>query len=645
MIYKQPKRIGYIMAYPEAMYQQLALDAVCSVCAQYGYDLIVWTMLVQSCHYFKDYLEGELNIYELINFDKVDAVLVNAISLTAEEDSFLNDRILDKLKRECDKPVAVLDIPLGDYPVFAPDETSAFERITAHVLDMHRPQRLLFLGGPKGNTVSERRLRGVRNEYALRGMRFDDSNVINGDFWYTSGMALAEKIMSGEIERPDAVICASDHMAIGLTATLGKRGYAPGDICVTGFDGAVETVMAKPTVTSYIPDLTVSVHRAINSLRERMDPDLPVIPPRQSKENGLRIGASCGCPEDTGYIKERLMGSLWNSTHNYVIEGHLDEVDLCKLLDSYTFESFTAAADVETGLKMICAADWLLRPYENFWLCLDPNWLDTESGRIKGYPDRMDNVMHTIPTEEFILDDKQHCSVKGDHMFDTKELIPALSESHEPSVFYFVPIHFSRVTLGYAVLQNPISQKKKIGYVFHNWIRNVDNALEMIRSKERLAQLARHDGMTGLLDRRGMEKGIEDLRSRAAEGDEWIALVIDMDGLKYINDNYGHTEGDRAIMTAADAVRSIAGENDIAIRAGGDEFYIQGVGTFDEDRERQRMERLRSMLSDMSAAAGREYTISVSIGCAHAPVTADPDTVISEADKRMYADKMTKKHR
>ena len=98
MIFKRPKRIGFVMAYPESMYQQMMLDAACSVCETYGYDLVVWTMLVQTCHYFKDYLEGELNIYELMNFDKVDAVVVNTISLTENGDFYLVDNICEKIR-------------------------------------------------------------------------------------------------------------------------------------------------------------------------------------------------------------------------------------------------------------------------------------------------------------------------------------------------------------------------------------------------------------------------------------------------------------------------------------------------------------------------------------------------------------------
>ncbi|MBQ8979331.1 MAG: GGDEF domain-containing protein [Oscillospiraceae bacterium] len=645
MIFKRPKRIGFVMAYPESMYQQMMLDAACSVCETYGYDLVVWTMLVQTCHYFKDYLEGELNIYELMNFDKVDAVVVNTISLTENGDFYLVDNICEKIRSECRKPVTVLDLPMGDYPLYTPDETAAFERITAHVLDIHRTKKVLVLAGNKGNPVCVRRIQGIKDEYSLRGMRFDENNIVWGDFWYTSGKALADEIVSGKRERPDAVICLSDHMAIGLSDTLKRYGFAPGDICITGYDAATETVMYDPTVTSYIPDVTVSVHKAINDLRSQIDPGLPIIQPRQSKENGLRLGARCGCQEDAAYIRRRLFSSMWQSSHHYGIDGHLDEVDLCKLLDGYTFESLTAAEEAEEGIKAIYAADWLLRPYQDFWLCLDPEWLDTEKKRVSGYPDKMDIVIHTVPTETLEYGKGQYYDLHGGHRFDTKDMIPALDESHEPSVFYFVPIHFSRWEMGYAVLRNPVGQKKKISYVFHNWIRNVNNGLEMIRSKNRLDQLAKRDQMTGLYNRRGMAQKLAEMQERASDGDEWIAVVIDMDGLKFVNDNYGHSEGDYGINAVAAAARGIADAEDIVVRAGGDEFYIIGVGKYDEDVQNSRKSKFTELLAKISASSGKEYPIKASIGFAHGPVTATPDGVLSEADVQMYANKMSKKHR
>ena len=636
-----PKRIGLITAFPESMYQQNVLDAACAVCDKYGYDLIVYTMLVESCHFYKDYLEGELNIYDLINFDTIDAVLVDSLSLIEGNTHYLVDMIHRKLDEQCSKPVAVLDYRIGDYPVFSPDDTTAFERITAHVLDIHKAQTVYYLSGPAGHPVSERRLQGIRNEYSLRGLRFDPKNVIEGDFWYSGGKALADKIVSGEIARPDAVICASDYLALGLSTQLAKYGFKPGEIAVTGYDGTTEAVAADPTVTSYIPDIQVTVHKAINSLRSRIEPGASIAQPQHSKTNGLRIGGSCGCNEDTAYIKAKLYSSVWHTHPDYTNSNMVDNVDMCRITESYIFESYTAATELSSAISAIYGSDWLLRPYINYWLCLDPEWLNTDKQRIHGYPEQMDNIIHTVPTDTYQIDDVQHYSVKGDHLFDTSKIIPYLDMRHSPSVFYVVPMHFSRYELGYSVLQRSFSQKK-INNVFHTWIRNVNNALEMIRSKNRLEQLAKHDQMTGLLNRRGMYQGIDDMK-KTGFGNDWIVFVADMDGLKYINDNFGHSEGDRSIKAVAAAVMSCSEPGDLCIRAGGDEFYIICRGTFSREEAEKRVKLISDTVDNIPVIDGREYPIKVSIGYSHGPVSEDADAVISRADVQMYSIKSAKK--
>ncbi|MBQ5316489.1 MAG: GGDEF domain-containing protein [Oscillospiraceae bacterium] len=640
------KRIGLIIAYPESTYQQRVLDAACSVCEEYGFDLIVFTMLVQSCHYFKDYLEGELDIYDLINFDELDAVLVSPISLTENDDNYLLDRIRNMVHEKCDKPVAALDLEFDGRYTAAPDDTVAFEAITEHMIDVHGARNIYFMTGVPEHEVSERRLRGFKNVLARRGMKFDKNKVFPGDFWYTGGEQLADRIASGELEKPDAVICASDHMAIGLCERLKEHGISvPQDVAVTGYDATIEAAANEPALTTYVPEVRKAVHKAVNYLIKEIDSGAELIEPHGSDDNGMRICASCGCPENIPYIKSRLFSSLWVGVHNFGKTGYEDMVDVSKFLDSYSFEKFTSASDLESGLKEIYAADWLIRPYSNFWLCLDPDWLDTEKIHLKGYPEQMNIVIHTVPTDTLTFGDGQHLTLKNDHLFETRKLLPYLHEEHEPSVFYFVPMHFSNVRFGYAVLQCPVGQKHKISVVFHNWVRNVGNALEMIRSKNKLMMLADRDIMTGLYNRRGMEQELEKTAVHA-DGDEWLVYVIDMDGLKYINDNFGHLEGDFGLKMIASAVMSIARVDDICVRAGGDEFYIIGRGAYDEAQCRRRYDDFIANLDAMSHSSGKEYPILASIGFAHGPLTRDIDDVLSEADVRMYESKLERqRHR
>ncbi|MCR5805488.1 MAG: GGDEF domain-containing protein [Oscillospiraceae bacterium] len=638
------KIIAAIMAYPESEYQQRTLDGLCSACSLYGYDLAVFTMLVLSGHFYKDYLEGERNIYELINFNEFDGVYIDAVSLIENNDHYLLDYIVEKARKNCTKPVISTDFKLDGYDCISNNDDASIAVITAHVLDVHKvdPKKVLFLTGSKGNDVAMHRLKGITEEYAKRGLTLEEEQIVWGDFWYSGGHDLADRIISGETERPQAVICASDHMAMGLIRALMKAGIdVPGDIIVTGYDSTTEGILDNVSLTSYIPDTGITVHKAISRLVEQIEPGRELLPPAHF-DTGLCVSASCGCGENIMVTKERIRSQLITTHRDYTDPDFLDKADLAMLLDSYDFERYTGTRGVESGIREIYGTDWLIRPYKNMWLCLCPDWLNTDKKQLHGYPPKMNIAIHTVPTPSFQIDDIQHYTVRNDHLFDTSLMLPALKEEHDPSVFYFTPIHFSTETLGYCVVQCDIHQKKKPGIVFHNWARNVNNALELIRSRNMLESLAVRDEMTGLMNRRGMDFALRRLYS-TPNASALLAIVIDLDGLKKINDEYGHNEGDFAIKAVARMAERIALPGEFCIRAGGDEFYIIGCDIYDDELLNLRVKKFHQLLSDYAAEFDKPYDIYASVGYAMGNISDGIDNVISTADERMYSEKTKNK--
>src|SRR5262249_52901570 len=98
---------------------------------------------------------------------------------------------------------------------------------------------------------------------------------------------------------------------------------------------------------------------------------------------------------------------------------------------------------------------------------------------------------------------------------------------------------------------------------------------ERRRAEERLQELATTDPLTGLVDYRRLLDvlRLEIARSRR-NGRPFALLLVDMDGLKQINDRLGHLAGSRAICRVADALRSSTRETDVVARFGGDEFAV-----------------------------------------------------------------------
>ena len=104
-------------------------------------------------------------------------------------------------------------------------------------------------------------------------------------------------------------------------------------------------------------------------------------------------------------------------------------------------------------------------------------------------------------------------------------------------------------------------------------------AAELERLAAQLEQLTLHDQLTGLYNLRGLELlGGGAVERAARDGSELCALFIDLDGLKAINDGFGHAAGDAALVAAADVLRGVLRRTDVVARIGGDEFAAVLVG-------------------------------------------------------------------
>ena len=198
------------------------------------------------------------------------------------------------------------------------------------------------------------------------------------------------------------------------------------------------------------------------------------------------------------------------------------------------------------------------------------------------------------------------------------------------------------------MLQRKLSDYPKFNLVYRNWIRFVNNALEMARTKNRFVMLSVRDNMTGLYNRRGMYKMLDTLTKGFSEKTDLLVSVVDMDGLKYINDTFGHNAGDAGIKTVSDAVLAVSQSGDVCARTGGDEFCIISRANASSADITAFADSFCQKLLSLSKKTGKPFPISASIGCAAGTVGCidDFEALLSLADENMYRFKiMRKKHR
>lgn len=176
-------------------------------------------------------------------------------------------------------------------------------------------------------------------------------------------------------------------------------------------------------------------------------------------------------------------------------------------------------------------------------------------------------------------------------------------------------------------------------------VRSIRYAIELHQAQLALRSLSLVDELTGLYNRRGFLALAARQHSVARRtGHRFVLLFADLDGLKQVNDTFGHAEGDRALIATAEVLRRTFRDSDIIARLGGDEFVVLAIDANGASPE-WAADRLQEKLKQYLAQKPLPYPLSLSVGV----VEADPyepvsiEDVLARADAVMYAEKRSKR--
>lgn len=237
------------------------------------------------------HVEHEAEIFRLIELSDFDGFLY-------DQNAFNNRGVqkkLDALLKRTGKPVMLLDA--GEHPFFentVSHDPEAFALIIEHMIQVHGCRRIYCLTGTRGTTQAEERLETYFHVMQRHGLPYDESCYAYGDFWWNAPVQFAQRIISGELPMPEAVVCANDIMADTLIAALEKAGIrVPGDIAVTGFDGYLDYAQSDVSITSFPKSCyqlgADAFRRLFGIMTGRNCRRI------SSGHSRIQIGRSCGC--------------------------------------------------------------------------------------------------------------------------------------------------------------------------------------------------------------------------------------------------------------------------------------------------------------------------------------------------------------
>ena len=243
---------------------------------------------------------------------------------------------------------------------------------------------------------------------------------------------------------------------------------------------------------------------------------------------------------------------------------------------------------------------------------------------------------------------------KEDYIFNPKkEVVPEEFFNRDCGRYILVPLYNRKWNYGYIVFMfysHNYSLMSIYGKILSNSLlqaySNFKNSRErddLLEENKNLSISAKIDELSKLLNRRGFfEYGQKTINLSLSMDKEGCVFFCDLDGLKKINDNFGHDMGDSAIQLVAQVLKKVFRESDIVARLSGDEFGIIAPSFKIEN-----IELLREKINEENEIVSKEnnlpFVLSLSVGCAeYNHDSSNVSEILSKADEKLYEEKRLK---
>lgn len=632
-----PRIIGVCLSMLPEEYRLQCVRALNKYAVQQGYRLFIFHSKTDFYLPLTPTDDGEMSIFQLIQYHMLDAMIV--LPDTIKRDSVLQS-IIDSC-RSHNVPVISIDKFLEGCVNFRFDYSNSFETLCQHVVQKHHAKRLFMMAGVRDNTFSDERIHAFEKVMAENNITPDNYRIGYGDFWEKPTRETLEQwFIEEQCAIPDAIICANDTMAIVCSQFLQNHGYRiPEDCIVTGFDGISEANYHVPHITTCTQDYD-TMGKEVIAAAIRLHQGLPVEPTRIIDFHIL-YSQSCGCEKPAPLNINNAMQDIADQLKRANERQELT----CQVQSAVT--SMTSLAELPEIIQ-----DKFI--FESMVFALNDDIFrapDFGERHRNGEPfSEQVNVMY----HRYFWAPQDAC------ITPLEQLIPDLStmlRREDPVIF--CPLHFLDLVMGYCAFQTDISHDsyEKINSfmnamnsslgIFHSQVHTKSINMQLKSANSELEKLYVHDHMTGLLNRRGFYRQFhQQLKESSGKNMSIVIISADLDGLKHINDTFGHTEGDNAITTVGKALVSSAIQGEVCSRFGGDEFTVAGVIAdsdsyyFDSFRF-----RFREYLHRYNSISHKPYQVESSIGFCIQPMdkNVDLDQMIKVADDRMYEDKIQRR--
>lgn len=570
-----------------------------------------------------NYNKGEYNIFTLMNLNDYDGFIMASRNIAS---GVQRDKLVNYLKKS-EKPVVSIENDVeGMYFVGIDNYRSLYE-MTVHLIDVHHCNKLYYIGGPDFDYENQERYRGYRDACKERGILAKNRRATNYSWSYSDGeQAFWDFKNNGSLDS-NAYVCANDDLAIGFINAAKKDGYTiPDDFLVTGFDNSTSANVFSPHIATVDRENKNAGYKACDLLLKAINKES--VPHKTILNSSCAFSESCGCAEEnTEQGKENSCKTALSILKKDHLSSRLNVMETvlanCSDLKSYTY---SLAEYVE---MLHSRAFYLMINSSEMQNTLEYNAPYLSSG----YDEEM---FIALGMQDNKLSQHQNKKISS------RELVPLILDG-QAHMYLISPIHFQNRCIGYCVSADSLYLVEVDRYF--NWLNNIDVTIHIAHEKrvlqilnDKLSTLYMEDASTGLYNRFGYSaKAVNMFQENEEHGESTLIMLMDINNLKKINDNFGHDQGDIAIHMVADAIRACIPTGFIPVRYGGDEFLI--IGKCNNKEYADLLEKnINDYLSDYNSSGHKKYEVTVSIGyvIAEASNHNSIDSFVKRADAIMY---------
>lgn len=571
------------------------------------------------------YDEGESAIYSLLEETSFDGCIIDGN--IANRDMY---RHFVQVLRKKGVPFLTLNCGLEGVPFVSLDSYDAGCQLMEHLIQEHHCTKINMVALDDNDVITNQLMRAYKDTLQKYKIPENQKRVVQMPVSIQHGRDLFHIFREEGIDDAEAVICIHDVYCIGLCLEMEEQGYRiPEDLILCSLNRSTNSVVFRPDISGADRMDSELAEKACEMLFQMMEGK------EVSQENYCKgkiyFGQSCGCKDTqenqfSKRFQQIILAKIEAGNQISRMMQYNDSLEGVMSLDEL-------GENIRNMLQGISCKEFIfcLNQRTVKYITSEMEYTDSEDGR------PFDRIMMAVTGIT------ERTGELKDFSFSVEKLLPL--EIKEGDLIIFLPIHHKDRVFGYLAFVNEYLPIDIYNYrICHESIgismENLHRQMLLRRSIEELDKLHMQDELTGLQNRFAWNR----YQKEYIAGEEYCVAMMDMDGLKRINDGFGHLAGNNAICITANAIKTSLTEQDLITRCGGDEFQILSFQTDTEYWENIK-KTLNEKINAHVVQQKLPYELGVSVGyciCSREhPISFEE--CCETADQRMYEDKKARK--